>query len=137
MAAAEVQSAQAALTLAQAALDATELRAPFAGTVAAIMPKAGEYVASGAALVDLADMAAWQIETTDLTELNVVSVRAGSPAEMTFDAIPGLKLPGTVSRIRALGENRQGDITYIVTVKPARHDARLRWNMTASVTIAP
>jgi HlyD family secretion protein len=56
---------------------------------------------------------------------------------MTFDAIPGLKLPGTVSRIRALGENRQGDITYIVTVKPARHDDRLRWNMTASVTIAP
>ena len=40
-------------------------------------------------------------------------------------------------RIRALGENRQGDITYVVTVTPARHDARLRWNMTTSVTIAP
>jgi len=134
---AEVQRAQAARTLAQVALEKTELRAPFAGVVAAIMPKAGEYVASGTALVDLANMSVWQIETTDLTELNVVSVREGSTAEMTFDAIPGLKLPGTVSRIRALGENRQGDITYIVTVKPARHDDRLRWNMTASVTIVP
>jgi len=56
---------------------------------------------------------------------------------MTFDAVPGLKLPGTVGRIRALGENRQGDITYIVTVKPARQNPRLRWNMTASVTITP
>jgi HlyD family secretion protein len=137
VAASEVQSAQAALTLAQVALDTTELRAPFAGVVAAIIPKAGEYVASGTALVNLADMSAWQIETTDLTELNVVSVREGSAAAITFDAIPGLKLPGTVSRVRALGENRQGDITYVVTVTPARHEARLRWNMTASVTIAP
>ena len=137
VAAAEVQSAQAALTLAQVALEKTELRAPFAGVVAAIIPKAGEYVASGTALINLADMSAWQIETTDLTELNVGSVREGSAAEMTFDAIPGLKLPGTVSRIRALGENQQGDITYRVTVMPARHDAGLRWNMTASVTIAP
>jgi HlyD family secretion protein len=134
---AEVQHAQAALTLAQVALNTTELRAPFAGVVAAIMPKVGEYVASGATLAELADMSSWQIETTDLTELNVVSVRTGSAAAMTFDAIPGLKLPGTVSRIRTLGENRQGDITYVVTVKPARHDDRLRWNMTASVTIAP
>lgn len=137
VAAAEVQTAQAALMLAQVALEKTELRAPFAGVVAAILPKAGEYVASGAALINLADMSAWQIETTDLTELNIVSVREGSAAELTFDAIPGLKLPGAVSRIRALGENRQGDITYVVTVMPARHDAGLRWNMTASVTIAP
>jgi HlyD family secretion protein len=137
VATAEMQSAQAALTLAQVALEKTELRAPFAGVVAAIMPKAGEYVASGAALVNLADMSAWQIETTDLTELSVVSVREGGAATMSFDAIPDLKLPGTVSRIRALGENRQGDITYVVTVMPARHDARLRWNMTASVTIIP
>jgi HlyD family secretion protein len=137
VAASEVQSAQAALKLAQVALNTTELRAPFAGVVAAIIPKTGEYVASGAALVNLADMSAWQIETTDLTELSVVSVREGGAATMSFDAIPGLKLPGTVSRIRALGENRQGDITYVVTVTPAGHDARLRWNMTASVTITP
>jgi HlyD family secretion protein len=137
VASAEVQTAQAALKRAQVALDETELHAPFAGVVAAMLPKAGEYVAAGATLVNLADLSAWQIETTDLTELSVVSVREGSAAAMTFDAIPGLKLPGTVSRIRALGENRQGDITYVVTVTPARHDARLRWNMTASVTIAP
>jgi len=56
---------------------------------------------------------------------------------MTFDGIPALKLSGTVSHIRALGENRQGDITYVVTMKPAHHEAQLRWNMTASVTIAP
>ena len=137
IAAAEVQRAQAAVQLAQVALDYTELRAPFSGVVAAIDPKMGEFVAPGTALVYLADPSSWQIETTDLTELNITRVSAGSPVTMTFDAIPGLQLPGTVSWIRLLGENKQGDIDYVVTVTPDRHDPRLRWNMTASVSIVP
>jgi len=136
VASAEVQRAQAALKLALVALDETELRAPFSGVVATLDLKTGEFVAPGTPAIHLADLAAHQIETTDLTELNVVRVRAGSPVTMTFDAIPGLELPGRVSRIRALGENKQGDITYIVTVTPDRQDERLRWNMTAAVSIA-
>jgi HlyD family secretion protein len=137
VAAAEVQSANAGLKLAEVALAEAELRAPFAGIVAALGLKVGEYVAPGTPVIHLADLSAWRIETTDLTELNVVNVEAGSPAAVTFDAIPNLKLLGKVGRIRALGENKQGDITYIVTIVPDRQEARLRWNMTASVTIAP
>jgi HlyD family secretion protein len=54
---------------------------------------------------------------------------------MTFDAIAGLELTGRVSRIRPIGENKQGDITYVVRVTPDRQDARLRWDMTAAVSI--
>jgi HlyD family secretion protein len=137
VAAAEVQNANAGLKLAEVALAEAELRAPFAGVIAALDLKVGEYVAPGTPVVDLADLSKWQIETTDLTELNIVRVREGSPAAVTFDAIPGLELLGKVSRVRALGENKQGDINYVVTITPARYDDRLRWNMTASVTIAP
>lgn len=136
VASAEVQRAQVALRLARVALDETELRAPFSGVVAALDLKTGEYIAPGVPSVHLADLAAWQIETTDLTELDVVRVRPGSPVTMTFDALPDLELPGTVSRIRPLGENKQGDITYVVTITPDRLDERLRWNMTAAVSIA-
>jgi HlyD family secretion protein len=100
VAAAEVQSAQAALKLAQVALSETELRAPFASIVAALDLKVGEYVAPGAPAVYLADLSVWQIETTDLTELNIMRVSAGSQAAVTFDAIPGLELLGRVSHIR-------------------------------------
>jgi HlyD family secretion protein len=116
-------------------LDETELRAPFAGTIAALDLKVGETVVPGTPVVHLADLATWQIETTDLTELNIVRVRPGSAVTVTFDAIPALELPGTVSRIRALGENKQGDITYVVTITPDRQDERLHWNMTASVSM--
>jgi HlyD family secretion protein len=136
VAAAEVQSAQAALKLAQVALSETELRAPFAGVVAALNLKAGEYVAPGAPVVQVADLETWQLETTDLTELNIARVREDSQAAVTFDAIPDLELLGRVSHIRALGENKQGDITYTITIKLDRQDPRLRWNMTATVAMA-
>jgi HlyD family secretion protein len=136
VAAAEVQSAQAALKLAQVSLSETELRAPFAGVIAALDLKIGAYVAPGAPVVHLADLSTWQLETTDLTELNITRVREDSQAAVTFDAIPDLELLGRVSHIRALGENKQGDITYTVTIRLDRQDPRLRWNMTASVAMA-
>jgi hypothetical protein len=38
----------------------------------------------------------------------VVEVGEGDAATLTFDAIPGLELPGKVSRIKDLGENVRG-----------------------------
>jgi HlyD family secretion protein len=137
MAAAEVQNANAGVQLAEAVLSQTELRAPFAGAIAALDLEVGEYVAAGTPVIQLADLSAWQVETTDLTELSVVHVREGSQAMVTFDALPAVQLLGKVSRIRALGENKQGDITYVVTIELDHYDGRLRWNMTASVEIVP
>lgn len=134
---AEVASAEAALQQAQAALADTELRAPFAGTVASVDVRVGEQVAPGTPVVRLTDLSEWQIETEDLTEFDVVTIAEGDPVEITFDAIPDLELSGTVVRIKPLGENRQGDITYTVVVQPDGQDSRLRWNMTAVTTIKP
>jgi HlyD family secretion protein len=130
-----VASAQADLVKATAALHETELAAPFAGSVVTLDARVGEQVAAGAPLAHLADLTAWQVETVDLTEINVTRVKEGATARLAFDAAPDLKLNGKVARIRALGENRQGDMVYTVTILPDQVDARLRWNMTAQVTI--
>lgn len=132
---ASVQRAQAALRLAQVSVAETELHAPFAGTIAALQAHPGEYITPGTALLQLADLTAWQIETTDLTESNIVRVRQGQKVQLSFDALPDLELSGHVSRIRPLGENKQGDITYAVAIILDQQDARLHWNMTAAVLI--
>lgn len=132
-----IAAAQADLTRAQAALADTELHAPFAGTIASLDVKLGEEATPGAPVVQLADFSNWQVETTDLTELNVVKVQAGNAATLSFDAIPDLALIGKVTAIKAFGTNRQGDIVYTVIITPDQQDARLRWNMTAKVTIEP
>ncbi len=132
---ANLASAQAALQEARAALSETELKAPFAGTVAEIAPVAGEQVGAGAVVIRLADLSAWQIETDDLTELDVVKVKVGAPVSLTFDALSGVQLAGRVLKIKPIGAEKQGDMTYTVVIRPDKHEDRLHWNMTATATI--
>jgi HlyD family secretion protein len=132
---ADVASAAAAVKQASAALDQSEIRSPLAGTVAWVGPKMGEFVAPGAPVVRVGDLSIWRIETTDLTELNIVSVKTGNAVKITLDAIPGLELAGRVTEIKPFGENRFGDIVYTVVIALDKQDPRLRWNMTASVAI--
>ena len=42
-----------------------------------------------------------------------------------------------MSQIRPYGNTRQGDIVYTVIITPDQQDERLRWNMTAKVSIGP
>jgi HlyD family secretion protein len=132
---AEVAAAAAAVRQAKAALAETELRAPITGTVTFVGVHTGELAAPGAMVAAIADLSAWHIETTDLTELHVARIRPGDPATVAFDGIPGLTLAGRVKRVEGLGVTRQGDITYKVIVTLDRQDPRLRWNMTAAVAI--
>jgi HlyD family secretion protein len=132
---ADVTAAQATLAEARASLADTELRAPFAGTVAALNAEVGEQVTAGTPVVQIADLSAWQIETDDLTELGVVQVEPGAPVTITVDAIPDLEIAGRVVHIQPLGESKRGDITYRVVIQPEKQDERLRWNMTTAVSI--
>ena len=134
---ANLANADAQAAAAQSALNDLTLKAPFDGTVITNNLKVGETAAPGAvAQVVLANTTDWQVETTDLTELNINNVRESDPVKVTFDALPGLELTGKVLRIQSLGQNKQGDITYKVTIKLDKQDDRLRWNMTALVAFA-
>ncbi len=134
---AEIAAAEVALQQARFARDQVTLTAPINGTVARVSFKVGEQATPETALVVLADLSQWQIETDDLTELDAVHLNVGSPATIRFDALPDVALAGTVSQIKPIGENKQGDITYTIVVVPDTHDERLLWNMTAEVTFTP
>ncbi len=132
--AAAVQQAEAALRSAQVALAETELRAPRDGTVAELNLKVGERVAPGAAVVVLADLSGWQVETDDLTEIDVPGVSVGQPVTIKVDALPELTLTGEVMSIGSLFEEKSGDVTYPVKIRLIVGDPRLRWGMTVAVT---
>ncbi|MFN8496694.1 MAG: HlyD family efflux transporter periplasmic adaptor subunit [Anaerolineae bacterium] len=134
---AQLNEAKVALATAQADLDKASLKAPFDGIITNLDVKQGERVQPNTPLITIADTSKWQIDTTDLTELNVVRLKVGDPVTITFDALPDVTLPGTITRISDQGENKQGDIVYTVTVTPNQWDDRLRWKMTASVNFEP
>lgn len=130
---ADVAAATAAVQQALVGLRNTELRAPFAGVIATLNVTEGEQVSPSVPVIQLADDSAWEIETSDLTELDIVGITEGRNVTLTFDALPDLELSGVVSRIRPIGQDNRGDTVYTVVVTPSKQDNRLLWNMTAVV----
>lgn len=134
---AAIQQSEVNLKRAELALERATLSAPLAGVIAAVNVAPGESTDTHEIAVVLADTSAWQIETRDLDDLSVVRVREGDPATISFFAVPGLQLAGKVARIKPLGTDEQSKVLYTVVIAPERWDDRLRWNMSAQVTITP
>ena len=132
LAQATLNDAQAQLQAAKANLADLELAAPFDGTVVDNPFKVGEIAETGSFIV-LGDLNTWQIQTTDLKEVDVVGIKSGDATKVYFDAIPGLELDGKVNRVKGLGVDKNGDILYTVLIDLSGNDPRLLWKMTARV----
>lgn len=132
---ARVSQAEAALQGAQAALGKTVLVAPFTGTVTQVDLHAGEYVMMGVSVIALGDLATLWVETTDLDEIDVARVAEGRKATLALDALPDVKLQGTVQSIALKSSPGGGGTAFKVIITFDEIDQRLRWGMTAFVDI--
>jgi multidrug efflux pump subunit AcrA (membrane-fusion protein) len=136
LAEARLAAADAAVAAAERALELTGLTAPFAGTVVDLHDlQSGMLVAAGTPVVTLADTSVWVVETTDLTELDVVRVAQGQQATVVPDALSELSLTGVVESMAAVPAERSGDVLYTVRIRLNESDPRLRWGMTVDVTL--
>lgn len=137
---AQVAQAQAALEAAKANLNKATLVAPFSGTVGAIYVREGEMITPGQPVIALGDLSTLHVETTDLYEVDVARVKVGQKADLTFEALPGRKLMGTVTYIAPMASVGEGGGTsYTLFIEfddpGAAISAGLRWGMTAFVDI--
>jgi HlyD family secretion protein len=139
VAAARIQQAEAALKRSRLALDMAALHAPFAGTVVQLNLKVGEIPNASAPAVILADLSGWQLVADNLAEIDVVRVDEGDPVAIVFDALPGIEMPGRLVRVAALGQESADTrgATYTAYIALDEQDSRLRWNMSAAVSIKP
>jgi len=129
-------SANAALAIAQKALEDYELKTPFGGSVARVSTEEGESVSPGVPVVSLSDSSTWYVETDDLTEIDIVQVAVGQPVSVTIDAIPNQEFSGVVTDVAPRSEIKRGDVTYTVTIMLTdAEDAPLRWGLTVFVDI--
>ncbi|MDD5368203.1 MAG: efflux RND transporter periplasmic adaptor subunit, partial [Anaerolineaceae bacterium] len=116
LAQAQLDNARAQRTAAQASLDALELKAPFDGTVVSLNIAAKEHAVPGQPVLLLADLSEWYVETSDLTEMDVVKLAVGQAASVVPDALPDLKLKGRIDRISDGFTPKGGDILYTVRI---------------------
>ena len=127
---------EARLNAAKAGVAAFEVIAPFDGVVAELSAKAGSSINAGEIAVTISDFSSWIINTTDVTEIDVVKLKEGQPVTVTLDAIPDAVLNGEVLSIGQNFSENQGDIVYEVTVLLTDQDPAMRWGMTAVVKFA-
>ncbi len=133
LAQARLDTARSQVSAAQASLADLALKAPFAGTVVELDATPGETMLASQQLVLLADFSQWYVETSDLTEMDVVKVAVGDEATITPDALPETKLPATVEKIAQSPGKKGGDVTYTVRLVLGETDPLLRWGMTVEV----
>ena len=131
---AAVSRARAGLAAARAALGQATLRAPFDGTVTTLETNAGEMVLPGQAVLTLADLDRLQVETTDLSERDVVRVAAGQPATVYVEGL-GKEIEGRVVHIAPRATTIGGDVVYTVVVKLDEQPPGLRWGMSVEMEI--
>jgi HlyD family secretion protein len=133
-----VTQRQNALLDAQQTLSNYTLTAPFDGVMAsvsgdigvsAVMASSNGSTALGTIVTDK------KMAQITLNESDVVKVRLGQKAKITFDAISGLEIEGTVVEINTLGTVTQGVVSYKVKVAFNTDDVRILPNMSVSVDI--
>jgi multidrug resistance efflux pump len=125
--------AKANLDAAQDALSSYVITAPFGGVVADVNVKVGEQVNAETRAVSVANFDTWIVETTDVTELEVVNIQVGQQVSMIPDALPELQLTGEVVEISEAFTQQGGDILYTVRIKVDGDDERVKWGMTMEV----
>lgn len=131
---AEVERAQALLDSANATLAAqSTLTAPFDGTIVDVDIALAEIVTPGQVVIVLGNLSHFQIETTDLSELDVTKIENGQGATIFIEAL-NEEFTGEVSDVDRIGTTLGGEVVFTVTLTLDHQPDGLRWGMSADVT---
>ncbi len=137
LAMARMENAQAQVDAAEANLSGYVIRAPFDGVAVEVAVEAGEQVSPETRIVSVADTSAWVIETTDVTELEVVQLAVGQNVTFTVDALEDVTMTGVVTGISGSSVLQGGDVIYTVRIAVNDVDPRVKWGMTVEVVFEP
>lgn len=128
-----VDKAQEALTEALTNESNYMVRAPFDGEIATVPVNKYDQASSGTTIATL--ITTEEYADLSLNETDAAKVKVGQPVSITFDAITGLTMPGTVAIVNPVGTVSQGVVTYDVKISFTAQDVRIKPGMTAEAVI--
>jgi multidrug resistance efflux pump len=134
---ARMDNATAQVAAAQYAVNNHEIKAPFAGIDADVNIAVGQQVSPASWAIAVINPSSWYVDTSDLTEFDIVNINIGDKVEVSVDALPELQLTGMVMEISHAPKTSAGDILYMVHILVDDTDPRIKWGMTAEVTFPP
>ena len=153
-----VSTAQSTLNEAQKTYDSAvesadkrNVKAPSSGTVLALTAVPGAAVggaeggttqSSNGALMQISDMTKLKV-SIEVNEMDILSVKKGQKADITFTALPDLQMTATVVSVASVATSRGGEsgaggggsTTFTVDLDLDQVDERLKPGMTTKVAI--
>lgn len=128
-----VEQAKDSLLSAEETLAEYSVRAPIAGTVAAVDVKVGDTASGGTAVATV--ISPEQIADVTLNEVDIAKVKVGQKATLTFDALPDLTVAGTVAQVDTIGTVTQGVVNYDVEIAFDTQESEVRPGMSVTADI--
>ena len=128
----DLDSANLALKQAVLARANSEIRMPFDGYVIETYLHDQEYAPPAQPILLVADISEMKVETTDLSEVDVVSIKLDDKATVSFDAIPDQTFLGRVEKI-AFKATPGAAVNFSVIISVDEIPLNLRLGMTAFV----
>jgi len=132
-----LDNAKVQILAAEDALSNYQITAPFDGVVADVAVEIGEQVSAESRAVSVVNTSSWIIETTDVTELEVVKLAVGQNVTFTADALSDVTMNGVVIEISQSSFVQGGDVIYTVRIAADDVDLRVKWGMTVEVVFKP
>ena len=136
---ASINAARAVLRGAEAAIEYTNIRAPFDAVVLTknadvgdIVTPIGAAATAKAAVVTIADMGSLQVEA-DVSESNLEKIKVGQPCEIQLDALPDARFGGAIHMIVPTADRSKA--TVLIKVRFLEPDRRILPEMSAKVAI--
>jgi multidrug resistance efflux pump len=135
----QLASAKAQVESAQLNFDKTIIKSPIDGQVATLSAELGIDVGSNATVSGASSVATivtkQQVAVIQLNEVDTAKVVVGQKAKLTFDAIPGLTVEGTVTEIEGVGVVTSGVVNYSIKVAFNTQEEKVKTGMSTSVEI--
>lgn len=130
---AQLDNAKANLANAYETYASRIITAPFDGQIGGLTAQVGQQITSSDVLGTI--ITPQKVVNISLNEVDAAKVKAGDSVEITFDALPSVKIVGSVSYLDPLGVVSQGVVNYAVQIKMDTQDAQIKTGMTASAEI--
>ena len=129
------QARQQIHTLTMQIADGT-IGSPIDGTLSKLDLRVGETAVMGRVIAHVVGGGSELLAETKVPESDIAKVAVGMKAKVTFDALTTQDIfPADVIEIKPVADNVQDVVSYIVKLRVANMDRRLREGMTANVDI--
>lgn len=131
-----VDDAQSALTEEQNS--AQIISAPFKGLITKVNVNQGDIIQRNANIIEIGQPDKF-VANVLVTQRDVVAIKIGNDAAVSFDALPNMSFPAKITQIASLATIQQGVVNYKVTVEitadPGNSQAVLKDGFSAIVDI--